>query len=44
LEGDSTSQPELLGRLKQLGQLLADTQNLVQQGIQAVEAALKSER
>jgi hypothetical protein len=44
MQAGATSPPELLGRLKQLGQLLADTQNLVQQGIQAVEAALKSQR
>jgi DNA-binding SARP family transcriptional activator len=44
LEAGPTSPPELLGRLKQLGQLLADTQNLVQQGIQAVEAVLKDQR
>jgi DNA-binding SARP family transcriptional activator len=44
MQAGATSPPELLGRLTQLGQLLADTQNLVQQGIQAVEAALKSQR
>jgi DNA-binding SARP family transcriptional activator len=43
LQATTTPHPELLGRLKQLGQALADTQSLVQQGIQAVEAALKSE-
>jgi DNA-binding SARP family transcriptional activator len=42
LQSGATSPPELLGRLKQLGQVLADTQRLVQQGIQAVEATLKS--
>ncbi|HXQ39351.1 MAG TPA: BTAD domain-containing putative transcriptional regulator, partial [Anaerolineales bacterium] len=39
LQAEATSRPELLHRLKELGKSLADTQNLVHQGIQAVEAA-----
>lgn len=44
LEVLTTSLPQVLDRLKQLDEVLADVQRQVQQGIQAIELAVKSRR